>query len=51
MKNLSRHTDLLCELQTSLLLTGIEVGEISKLGWLIGLVRHAIWADSLYLKT
>jgi hypothetical protein len=22
--------------------------EISKLDWLIGLVKHAIWADSLY---
>jgi hypothetical protein len=33
MKNLSRHTDLLCELETS---------------WLIGLVKHVMWADSLY---
>jgi hypothetical protein len=48
MKNLSRHTDLLCELETSLLMTGIQIGEMSKLGWLIGLVKHAIWADSLY---
>jgi hypothetical protein len=24
------------------------MGEISKLGWLIGLLKHAIWADSLY---
>jgi hypothetical protein len=24
------------------------MGEMSKLGWLIGLVKHAIWTDSLY---
>jgi hypothetical protein len=24
------------------------MGEMSKLGWLIGLVKHTIWADSLY---
>jgi hypothetical protein len=24
------------------------MGEKSKLGWLIGLVEHATWADSLY---
>jgi hypothetical protein len=22
--------------------------EMSELGWLIGLVKHSIWADSLY---
>jgi hypothetical protein len=44
MKNLSRHTDLLCELGTSLLMRGIQIGEMSKLGWLIGLVKHAILA-------
>jgi hypothetical protein len=48
MKNLSRHTDLLYELETSLLIRGIQVGEMSKLGWLIGFIKHAIWADSLY---
>jgi hypothetical protein len=48
MENLSRHTDLLCELQTSLLMRGIQMGGMSKLAWLIGLVEHAIWADSLY---
>jgi hypothetical protein len=26
----------------------LQIGEMSKLGWLIGLVKHAIWADSLY---
>jgi hypothetical protein len=47
MKNLSRHTDL-CEFEISLLVRGNQIGEMSKLGWLIGLVKHAIWADSLY---
>jgi hypothetical protein len=27
---------------------GIQIAEMSKLGSLIGLVKHAIWADSLY---
>jgi hypothetical protein len=48
MKNLSDHTNLPCELLTSLLIRGIQMGEMSKLGWLIGLVKHVIWADSLY---
>jgi hypothetical protein len=47
MKNLSRHTDLF-EWETSLLTRGIQIGEMSKLGWLIGLVKHTKWADSLY---
>jgi hypothetical protein len=48
MKNLSHPTDLFCELVTSLLIRGIQMGEISKVGWLIGLVKHAMWAYSLY---
>jgi hypothetical protein len=40
MKNLSRQTDL-CELETLLLMRGIQIGEMSRLGWLIGLVKHA----------
>jgi hypothetical protein len=44
MKNLSRHTDLLCELVASSLIRGIQMGQISKLGWLVGLVKHVIWA-------
>jgi hypothetical protein len=48
MKNLSRHTDILCALETSLLMRGIHIGEMSKLDWLIGLIKHTIWADSLY---
>jgi hypothetical protein len=39
MGSLSRHTDLLCELETSLLMRGIQIGEMSKLGWLIGLIK------------
>jgi hypothetical protein len=50
MKNLSLNTDLLCELETSLLMRGIQIGEMSKLGWLIRLVEHDIWADSLYFQ-
>jgi hypothetical protein len=45
MQNLSRHTDLPCELVTSLLIRGIQMGERSILRWLIGLVKHAIWAE------
>jgi hypothetical protein len=40
MKDLSRHTDVLCELETSLLMRGVEIGEMSILGRLIGLVKH-----------
>jgi hypothetical protein len=40
--------DLLCELMTSLLITGIQMGKMSKLGWLIGLIKHAVCADSMY---
>jgi hypothetical protein len=36
MKNLSHHTDQLCELVTSLLMGGIQLGDMSKLGWLLG---------------
>jgi hypothetical protein len=46
MKKLSCHTDLFCKLETSLLMRRIQIGEMSKLGWMIGLVKHAIWADS-----
>jgi hypothetical protein len=49
MKNLSRHADLLCELATSLLIRGIQMEEMARLGWLIGLVKHATLTDSLYL--
>jgi hypothetical protein len=48
MKNLSCHTDLLCQLETLLVMKGLQIGEMSQLGCLIGLVKHAIWADSLY---
>jgi hypothetical protein len=42
MKHLSHHTGNLCELLTSLLIRGIQMGEISELGLLIGLVKHVI---------
>jgi hypothetical protein len=51
MKNLSRHTELF-GIFTSLLIRGFQMGEMSKLGWLIGLGKHVIWAErlcSLYL--
>jgi hypothetical protein len=47
MKNLSDHTDFHGELLTSLLMKGIQMGEICKLGWLVELVKHAIWAETL----
>jgi hypothetical protein len=47
MKNLSDHTDL-CELLTSLLIKGVQMGGMSKQVWLICLVKHAIWANTLY---
>jgi hypothetical protein len=45
---MSNHTNLPCELLTSSQIRGIQIGEMSKLGWLIGLVKHAICTDSLY---
>jgi hypothetical protein len=48
MKNLSYHADLLREMLTSLLMRGIQMGEMFKLVWLIGLVKHTIRAESLY---
>jgi hypothetical protein len=42
------HVIQIFELETSLLMRGIQIGEMSKLGWLIGLVKHAIWVNSLY---
>jgi hypothetical protein len=44
MKNLSRHRDLLRELEASLLIRGIQMGEMYEC-WLIGLIKHAIWVD------
>jgi hypothetical protein len=42
MKNLSDHSDLPCELLILKLIQGLHVGEISRLGWLIRLIKHAI---------
>jgi hypothetical protein len=38
----------LSELVTSWLVRGIQTRAIPKLVWLIGLVKHAIWDNSLY---
>jgi hypothetical protein len=48
MKNKSDHANFPCDLLTSLLIRGIQMDEMSKLGWLIGLVKHATWANSLH---
>jgi hypothetical protein len=48
MKNLSVHADLPCDLLASLLIRGFQIGEISKRGWLIELIKQAIWVYSLY---
>jgi hypothetical protein len=44
----NNHTDFHFDLLTSSLIKGIHMGEISKLGWLMGLIEHAMWAGSLY---
>jgi hypothetical protein len=36
------------DLVTSSTIRGIQMGEISRLGWLIGVFKHSIWAYSLY---
>jgi hypothetical protein len=46
MKNQSDHTDFCGGFLTSLLMR-IQMGEIYKLGWLKGLVKHATWAKTL----
>jgi hypothetical protein len=46
MKDLSDHTDLLNELLTSLLIKRIQIRIMARLGSPIGLVEHAMWADS-----
>jgi hypothetical protein len=48
---MSDHTNLPCELLTSSQIRGIQIEEIYKLGWLIGLVKHAICADSFISYT
>jgi hypothetical protein len=44
--NLSGHNDLFGSVNSSLI-SGIRIGKMSKLGWLIGLLKHAVQADSL----
>jgi hypothetical protein len=36
------------ELVTLLLLRGIQMEAMSEMGWLIGSVKHAVWARSLH---
>jgi hypothetical protein len=45
MKNVSYRTDHLSEMATALLIRGVQMGEMSRRGWLFGLVKHAMWAD------
>jgi hypothetical protein len=49
MKSLSDHSDLPYKLPIFLLIRKIFVGGTSVLVWLIKWVKHAMWADSLYL--
>jgi hypothetical protein len=42
MKKVPRQTDLHCELVTSLVIRGIQMGEMSNLRWLIGLVKYVM---------
>jgi hypothetical protein len=48
MKSVSQNTSFPYKFLISLLISGIHVEEGTELGWLIGLVKHAIWADSLH---
>jgi hypothetical protein len=49
MKSFYDHTVLLCELAISLLIRGIQMGKkCPNLVFLIGLVKHAINAESMY---
>lgn len=47
MNNLSRHADLVW-VGNLVADKGIQISEMSKLGWIIGLVQHATWAETLY---
>jgi membrane protein CcdC involved in cytochrome C biogenesis len=47
MKNLLRQSNFF-DLVTLLLIRGIQMGEMAKLGWLMGFANHAIWAISMY---
>jgi hypothetical protein len=48
-RHLSDHTDLPCEVLTSLLIRGIQMREMSTLCLLIGLVKHFI-LDNLFIS-
>jgi hypothetical protein len=47
-KRFKNYTDFHFDLLASWLIRGIHMGEISKLGWLMGLIKQVMWADSLY---
>jgi hypothetical protein len=51
MENLSRHTDLLCNLEASLLTRGIQIGGMSKLGWLINWIGYACHMGRFFVPT
>jgi hypothetical protein len=48
MEDLSVHTELPRKSLTSLLISGIHMGVISKPGWLIKCFKFAVWDDSSY---
>jgi hypothetical protein len=46
--SLSNYTWWSCSFFISAVITGVQMGEMSKLGWLIGWPSREMWADSLY---
>lgn len=46
MKNMSRHIGIVCELETSLLLMGIELRGMCLFFCMIGLVKHVVRGES-----
>jgi hypothetical protein len=49
MANLRYHGHLF-GLVTPSLIRGVQLGEISRVGWLIGIFKHTVWADDLYIS-
>jgi hypothetical protein len=48
MRNLSAHTDLPYEFLASLLISGVQTGEISRLGWRIRFVKRVMGRDLVF---
>jgi hypothetical protein len=48
LKCIKHLMNLSCHSQLFELVTSVLIRDISRLDWLIGLVRHDIWTDSLY---